>query len=448
MVKRANPPERINIRSISRVLFAGPSALLLPNGTLRCGDAADVALRASRLEVAHEHAQRHDDGAGHEHARDGLLLIHSHRQRGEDFALVARMLHLIDSLPVGSHTSHGVPEGQPQSVLHGLSLLLVNNDAVHQSSNHTSPDHPVNWLRRFTQPTLRLRMLVLTAVNFGYTCGGFHALAALSGILPLFPWVICTSGPDALLTPWGAFRLSAMLTASGNHRGNSTVRPDPMAVAEVHAHADGAPGRHSRRIAKAATHGHALLADFFGGAKSQLSLDLFVYEPPRSPNTRTPRPRVASPAMGASTGASMGASMGARMGASMGAPVEADRFADAESTVHHFWADLVEGCLQAVSTSRRMPEPLLLTAANAAHVRVSSIGATTNCFGFSRPCQDWAKLHATQPLRHAAVWHSHNATLVRRWVAEQERLWRVTPPSLADIAAQRTGAHSTEACPG
>lgn len=238
-----NPPERVDIRAIANgVRFAGPSALILPNGSLRCGSAADAVLSESRRDAMASSVP------------GGLLLVNSHRQRRAEFEQLARMLDIIYHMRAGSVRSHGIPPNQTASILTNLSLLIVNNNAVGQATNYASPEHPVSWLRRFN-PTLRLRMLLLTAVNMGYSCGGMHVMAASSEMIALFPWVLCLSGPDSLPTPWGAFRLSAML----------------------------ADTRLSRSGARAET--HMLLADHFM-SPSQLSNDLFVYLPP----TRAPAP--------------------------------------------------------------------------------------------------------------------------------------------------------------
>lgn len=78
-------------------------------------------------------------------------------------------------------------------------------------------------------------------------------MAAASSILASFPWVLCVSGPDALLTPWGAFRLSAMLE-----------RRRPLSLWRPGARDDT----------------HALFADLFINSATQISNDLFVYLPP------------------------------------------------------------------------------------------------------------------------------------------------------------------------
>lgn len=330
-----NPPERIALRTLTHdVVFEGPSALLLPNGSLRCGSAADAALD--------EYSPRTPASS----ARGGLLMIQSHRQRLADFELFARMLDVIHAIPAGGiKPSKVIPRNQSASILDDLSLLIVNNNAVDQTNNWASTDHPVQWLHRFTLPTLRLRMLLLTAVNLGYSCGGMHLVAAMSRILARFPWVMCVSGPDSLLTPWGAFRLSGMIFEDKLWRPGARVGT------------------------------HTLFADRFVNMNTQLSNDIFVYIPP----TRAP----------------------------------------AES-MHRLWSSITEHCLRLVSHLYNMPEPLLFTASRVHHMNVSTIGHTYLCTGLDKGCFDWAKRFSQRPLRHSASWHSHNATLIRAWLAETE----------------------------
>lgn len=156
-----NPPERFAIRTLARDLtFEGPSALLLPNGSLRCGMAADAALQESRTHSTSRPSTSSAYGSG------GLLLIHSHRQGTGDFALFARMLEVIRAMPAGSmKASKALPQNQSASILlDDLSLLIVNNNAVRQTATWSSAEHPVRWLRHFGS-WLRLRMLLLTTIN-------------------------------------------------------------------------------------------------------------------------------------------------------------------------------------------------------------------------------------------------------------------------------------------
>ena len=124
----------------------------------------------------------------------GLLLVHSHRHDAQDFALLARIIAVSSQLPLGSFSNRTLgldPMLDAQGVLHGLSLLIINNDARWQATPRDSADHPAGWLRLFDQPAMRLRMLLLEPMNAGYYCGEFLSLSSAVKLTNLFPWVIC-----------------------------------------------------------------------------------------------------------------------------------------------------------------------------------------------------------------------------------------------------------------
>ena len=153
-------PERIDRKVLAQLKFEGVSAAMMPDGTLLYNEVADSALHASRREAAAEATASHNDGRP-SYASDGLVLIHSHAHRGEQFALYARMLELTSMMELHS--------GQRASVLHGLSLLIIKNDAgqkpgrsTNYNSSELDPEHPISWLRLFKLGSMRLRMIILT----------------------------------------------------------------------------------------------------------------------------------------------------------------------------------------------------------------------------------------------------------------------------------------------
>jgi hypothetical protein len=371
----ANPPERISLSAVSRLRFGGVSALLLPNGSLRCGAEADAALSESRRQAAVEEASAR--------IRGGLLLVHSHRQRAHDFALHARMVALIAKLPpvgyqrkvpFGDHVTtfgngtNGLAHGQPPSMLRRLSLLIINNDAGRHPGDYSSPEHPVQWLQHYRHvPDMRVRMLILTAVNMGYNCGEFHSLSAASGIIGRFPWVLYVSGPDNLPTPYGVLRLSTLLS-QGQYAGH-------------------------------------LLADKFIGSIRQISLDLFVYQ---------------------TAGGGDAEDEGGGQGEGRAPGVAGPRHDNAgAAAAHAFWGGLVERCLTRLSNGSpgNVPEPLLWLHAHESRLNVTGIGSTHNCAGMTKHCLDFEKARALGPLRHSAVWHSHNRSSVTLWLEREERHW-------------------------
>ena len=112
------PPERAQIPALlENVAFDGPSPLVLPNGTVVCGQDADASLNShlSQVRVARaESAQTPGSAAG-------LILVHSHRQRIRDFRDHARALGLVAS---GDDAAVGA------RLFGGASILLVNNNAA------------------------------------------------------------------------------------------------------------------------------------------------------------------------------------------------------------------------------------------------------------------------------------------------------------------------------
>ena len=352
-------PERINRKVLAQLRFEGVSATMMPDGTVLYNEEADSALHASRREAAAE-ATASPNGLS-SYAINGLVLIHSHAHRGAQFALYARMLELTSMMEEHSPT-HGISPGQRASVLHGLSLLILKNDAGSQkpgpSTNYNSsehdPEHPISWLRLFKLRSIRLRMIILTHINLGYKCGEFHSLFAASRILSLFPWVLYTSGPDNLPTPYGIFRISSLL-ANARERG---------------------PGR--------------LLADHFQGSSRQLSLDLFVYELPAEDVRAAVRSAAAC-----------------------------DRFwwRLVEACLGHGQTQDRGGT--------RMPEPMLAAAARTTGLPVVRLGNAPICAGYKTHCVDSNKIRLNAPLRHSVVWHAHNSTKASRWLNEQEDLLRL-----------------------
>ena len=240
------PPDRFSA-AIASLSFDGLSAALLPNGRLFCGAEADSILNASRDAAKRERAATRPPPDSPR--TDGLLLIHSHRQKAYEFAAHARMLELVAGLPSSAFGSSWRGRAKPPNLLDGLSLLVMNNAASRFDTNYSSHEHPVNWLRLFTLPTLRLRMLILTSVNLGYSCGEFQSLAAARFVIARFPWMIYVSGPDNLPTPHGFARIASQLTP--------LAQPSPP--------------------------NGLMIADYFIGSKGQLSLDLFAYELPSNP---------------------------------------------------------------------------------------------------------------------------------------------------------------------
>lgn len=179
----ARGSERMDLDALLQVTAAGPSAVMLANGTLGCGHTADGMLDA---------ATSGDQGTG-----GGLLLVHSHRQKGADFKRHARMLSVVAATPYRS-----------KGLLKHISLLIINNDAASVLRyNRFAPENPIDWLRMYQIP-MRLRMLLLTTLNLGFFCGELQSLAAASTITKRFPWVLYCSGPDAMPTPHGIALLS------------------------------------------------------------------------------------------------------------------------------------------------------------------------------------------------------------------------------------------------
>jgi hypothetical protein len=204
------PPDPVDLEALHHVAYTGVSAALLPNGSLLCGAAA-TAMVLSRSQA---------DGRG------GLILVHSHRQRNEDYRAHARALGLEQSNTVSS-------------IVDGASLLLINNNAplLYQRASfgrsvHWGPlaDDAIGWLRAYGGLPLHLRLLITTSLNCGYFCGELQALAAVATITSRFEWVLTFSGPDVLPTPYGLSRLSSLLLSpapSGSQPPSFLYEPFP-----------------------------------------------------------------------------------------------------------------------------------------------------------------------------------------------------------------------------
>ena len=202
--------DSIRVRSILSALeFEGPSMAMLPDGRLRCGvRQANEALVQSRIGTDQIRAK---GGAG-------LFLVHSHEQGKESVAMHSRMLHLLQK--TGSY-----------SMLRGASLLLVNNnlgDTIRKADTFV----PGAWLHAYEALSLRIRMLILTKVNLGYHCGEFQAIAASVKVLRFFPWVLYSSGPDSLPTPFGLSMLGSVVSEDIASVDDGSSRSRPGIVCE------------------------------------------------------------------------------------------------------------------------------------------------------------------------------------------------------------------------
>ena len=246
------PPERASLDLLKHVVFNGVSAALLPNGSLVCGVAADRALDQSRRDESPSTSR----SSGSSNSGGGLILVHSHRQRLNDFRDHARAL--------------GLAVRQRGSLLHGASLLLLNNNAplLYQRASYgrsvqwgPHADDAIGWLRAYAALPLRIRLLITSSINCGYFCGELQALSAAARITSRFPWVLAFSGPDALPTPDGLRRLGLVV---------SSARPKHEAGGGMHPDDDFGDARAA-----------AFLYDPFPAPRAhfRISMDIFLYRP-------------------------------------------------------------------------------------------------------------------------------------------------------------------------
>ena len=212
------------LKLLPKLRFDGPSLALLPAEpgkkwvTAHCGvDEANKALLASRVGVEEAVAK----GGG------GLLLVQSHSQTLKQFEQHARTLSILVAKSDDAAT-----------MLREASLLLLNNNAaaVLNVNNIELSQKTQAWkwpLLYGNALPWRIRMLVITSINFGYYCGELAAIASLSSVLSHFPWVLYFSGPDSLPTVYGLRRFRAMLqmemeeqlrTSSRGYRGRAGGR--------------------------------------------------------------------------------------------------------------------------------------------------------------------------------------------------------------------------------
>ena len=196
---------------LPKLRFDGPSLALLPAEpgkkwvTSHCGvDEANKALLASRVGVEEAVAK----GGG------GLLLVQSHSQTLKQFEQHARTLSIL------------AKNDDAATMLREASLLLLNNNAaaVLNVNNIELSQKTQAWkwpLLYGNALPWRIRMLVITSINFGYYCGELAAIASLSSVLSHFPWVLYFSGPDSLPTVYGLRRFRAMLEMEERLRTSS-----------------------------------------------------------------------------------------------------------------------------------------------------------------------------------------------------------------------------------
>lgn len=122
-------------------------------------------------------------------ASEGLWMMATSRQAAPEFAAAAAM-HAL---------RHDVQPAKAKLPI-AATLVVTNNASVRG-------EDLLRWLGSF-QPPPRLRTILRSWRNMGYFCGELHALAAAAHVWRRFPWVLYTSGPDALLTPAGAATLA------------------------------------------------------------------------------------------------------------------------------------------------------------------------------------------------------------------------------------------------
>ena len=179
--------------------YAGVTAARQQGGasTTRFGTDADAELDAHLATAAHTEAERR--GAG------GLLVVTAHRQGIQEFAAHARMLALSNST----------------SQLEDLTLLILCNNPS------TSQSVLTDALALYVPP-VRLRLLVHTAVNAGFSCGELQGLAASIRIWRHFPWVILNSGPDSLPTPFLLSTVGQLLSVAMKWPAQLSFLADPF----------------------------------------------------------------------------------------------------------------------------------------------------------------------------------------------------------------------------
>ena len=363
--------ERLQLNAFALAQISGPSVLLTRAGDVLCGRRADEELQHDR-----EAAQRDADGAG----GGGLFFVHSHRQSNADFELHARALRLA------VHDSG--------DVMRGASVLIVNNNAA-SFLRHGNAAQPMRWLRAYgTLPGVRIRMLVMTAINAGYTCGEFHALAATVRLWRTFPWVLTTAGPDSLITPHGLEWVGKLLL---QHLNDSDV----LLLADSFP----APAKHTR-----------------------FSMDCFAFFPRRCAAWRESSSEITPWAPSEARIVSDAAGREQERGSNQGmAPFSS------------VWAEAAVLCLRRVNM---MPEMVLAEIFHAPrpsqvkplpHGPVISNGRMLNRSNVALPLiwppdvtHSWSyprnieKDRATQPTARP-VWHTHNATAATRWLERRER---------------------------
>eukprot|EP00966_Prymnesium_polylepis_P202820 4699010-Prymnesium_polylepis.2 len=176
------------------VLYSGPS-VVVQSGAKLYGEHARAALHRSREEVA---------ASGE---RSGLIMLCAFRQEAVDFQLHARALGL---------TTRASP------FLHNASLLIAINNAALLRYGQSDP---AKLLQYYGSLPLRLRMLLVTRLNVGFLCGELQQLHALVHVWSLFPWVLYTSGPDAMPTTHGILQVAQDVVRFGARANLTAERP-------------------------------------------------------------------------------------------------------------------------------------------------------------------------------------------------------------------------------
>ena len=340
-----------------RSLTAGLSA----DGTILSGPSAEARLSKVAAATSRE---------GHE-AR-GLLLMASTRQAANEFAAAAEMYSLSGP------------------ALRLSSMLLISNNDAHNVSTLLS------WLRFFQAPPLELRMLIRMKLNVGYLCGNLLALAASVRIWAHFPWVLATSGPDSMLTPYGAGLLRRLV-------------PQTNAASTA-----------------------AYLGDFFTGPSSWV-VKLHGKDPQRWPPTMYPEEAYRRYSM--------------------------DVFAfwperylvHGEQEVSSLWRNATRWCLFGFGpcdrqmprlpyvgrTDSPIPESLLNELRKRSNLTFEVVPAGSR----GTPSPDQKRTLAAPMSRTAYAWHSHNSSAVFQWVYRQ-RMRKAARTSARPSTRRAVGAET------
>lgn len=333
--------ERLSTHSTT---FPGPSALIVGSRRL-----------SHNVIINHTTIDQVLTSMGPELACTGLILVNSHRHR-DYFRLHARALHHAHST-------------SSSTALNGASLLIFNNNA--ELLRHGRQMELLNWLDEYRKLPLRMRMLLVTRLNWGLLCSELHALAATVRIWARYQWVLAFSGPDIMLTPFGLQRLDEMLARE--------TPPSRAACASTSGRCHRMSARRNARPSIDSEKHAALYAMRFPAPRGQrrLSMDLFLF--------------------------------------SVTDFVTCDQ--EAGGLDASLWGGAFAQCVEAPGEGdpERMPETLL-------HDIVIRHKLPTSLFSHEKLPEGGsqsasAKEKARAPVRWAVVWHAHNLSNVADWLS-------------------------------